>query len=179
MKRQLTCLTAKLVFVLAVAAAPVFAGSHTGMDHGGGHTDHSGHAGMSHGGGQMDHGSRMGDLIRTTTVDGYQMAYHLIDMQQQMEKMPKGHSMQGAHGMAGTHHLMVYIKGPEGRVVSDAQVGYLVEGPDGSKQKQMCMGMSGGFGADLSFKEKGVYTVKTKAVSGDQKLMDAFTYQVE
>lgn len=158
MKRRLVSLTANLIFSLTLAATPAFAGSDTGM---------------GHSGGQMDHGSRMGELIRTTIVDGYQMAYRLIDMQQQMEKMPKG------HGMPGTHHLMVFIQGPNGQTVSDAQVGYLVEGPDGSTQKRMCMGMSGGFGADVSFMEKGAYTVKTKAVVGDRQLMDTFSYQLE
>lgn len=179
MRRQLTCLTANLIFFLAVTAAPVFSGNQTGMDHSGGQMDHGSQAGMGHGGGQMDPGSQMGDPIRTTTVDGYQMAYRLIDMQKQIEKMPKGHGMQGAQSMAGTHHLMVFIQGPDGQAVGDAQVGYLVEGPDGSTQKRMCMGMSGGFGADVSFMEKGVYTVKTKAVAGGRQLMDTFSYQLE
>ena len=43
----------------------------------------------------------------------------------------------------------------------------------------MAMGMQGAYGADLDFKQNGSYTVKMKAVTGDQKLLDEFTYEVE
>ena len=58
-------------------------------------------------------------------------------------------------------------------------MGYLVKGPDGSTQKLMTMGMQGAYGADLNFKAKGTYTVKMKAVTGEKKLLDTFTYEVE
>ncbi len=73
---------------------------------------------------------------------------------------------------------MVTITAPEGARVEQGKVGFFVRGPDGSKQKTMAMGMKGAYGADMDFGEKGVYTVKTKAVFGDRKLFDQFKYEV-
>ena len=77
-----------------------------------------------------------------------------------------------------THHLMVYVMDPDGRAVEGGKLGYLVEGPDGAKQKLMTMGMQGAFGANANFKNKGTYTVKTKFLIGDKKLLDSFSYEV-
>ena len=110
----------------------------------------------------MDHSQHMGEKIHESKVEGYQFAYHLLNMEDR-----------------ATHHMMVYIMAPDGGKVEDAKVGFLVNGPDGTKQKIMAMGMQGAYGADLDLKQKGPYTVKIKAVSGDQKFLDEFTYEVE
>ena len=41
------------------------------------------------------------------------------------------------------------------------------------------MAMAGGFGADLDLSEKGGYTIKSKAVFGEVKLIDGFKYTIE
>ena len=61
----------------------------------------------------------------------------------------------------------------------EGKVGFLVTGPDGSKQKAMAMGMKGAYGANMDFSQKGVYSIKTKAVFGDKKLFDQFDYEVK
>ena len=111
---------------------------------------------------KMDHSQHMGEKIHESKVEGYQFAYHLLNMEDR-----------------ATHHLMVYIMAPDGGKVENAKVGYLVSGPDGTKQKMMAMGMKDAYGADLEFKQKGSYTVKIKAVTGDKKLLDEFTYEVD
>ena len=123
------------------------------MDHTKSHGDH---------GKTMDHSQHMGEKIHESKVESYQFAYHLLNMEDR-----------------GTHHMMVYIMAPDGGKVEDAEVGFLVNGPDGTKQKMMAMGMQGAYGADLDFKQKGSYTVKLKAVTGDQKFLDEFTYEVK
>ena len=55
--------------------------------------------------------------------------------------------MEGANDPNETHHLMVYVMDPDGQAVQEAKLGYLVEGPDGTKQKLMAMGMQGAYGA--------------------------------
>lgn len=110
----------------------------------------------------MDHSQHMGEKIHESKVEDYQLAYHLLNMEDR-----------------ATHHMMVYILAPDGGKVVDAKVGYLVNGPDGAKQKLMAMGMKGAYGADLDFKQKGTYTVKMKVVTGDKKFMDEFTYEVK
>ncbi len=143
---------------------------------------------MMQGGGMMMQqkgGMMMGQEIRTARVDGYTFTYRLIDMKKKMEMMKnmKGMSMQGMDmSKMKSHHLMVFVKGPDGNPVTDAKVGFKVEGPSGSQvpvQKVMCMAMSGGFGADVDFKAKGTYTIKAKVVAGDTKLVDSFQYTVE
>ena len=78
-----------------------------------------------------------------------------------------------------THHLMVYVIGPDGHAVQEAKLGYLVEGPDGAKQKLMAMGMQGAYGANVNFNKKGMYTIKVKCLVGDKKLFDRFSYEVK
>ena len=73
----------------------------------------------------------------------------------------------------------VRIEDPDGRPAEAGKLGYLVEGPDGMKQKLMAMDMQGAYGANVNFKTKGTYTVKTKFVAGDKKLLDQFSYEVK
>jgi len=81
--------------------------------------------------------------------------------------------------MEATHHLMLFVHPPEGKIIEQPKVGFLVEGPKGKTQKVMAMAMSGGFGADLDLSEKGDYTIKSKAVFGEVKLIDGFEYTIE
>ncbi len=108
-----------------------------------------------------DHPGREKIEIHTSTVEGYGLVYALYHFPERK-----------------TWHLMVTITGPEGSKVEKGKVGFLVVGPDGSKQKAMAMGMKGSYGADVDIREKGVYTVKTKAIIGDRKLFDRFKYEV-
>jgi len=116
-------------------------------------------------------------MDQTSTVNGYQLEYKFIDLKEKMAKM-KGmdHSMEG---MTATHHLMVYIKNAKGETVEADKVGFLISGPDGKDQKAMAMGMSGGYGADVTTSQAGEYNIKTKAVMGEQKLVDTFTYTIK
>lgn len=124
----------------------------------------------------MGHSGHKGENIRNATVDGYTFSYHLIDMQERMKEMKAaGHP----HEMKMTHHLMVYVQGPDGNMVKSAKVGYLVVGPDKEKQKLMCMAMAGGYGADINFTAPGIYTVKTKVMIGKQSILDSFTYDIK
>lgn len=113
---------------------------------------------------QHEDRDRKGKHIRTSTADGHELAYYLIDME--------------AMGSA-THHLMVYITDPEGNQITGAKTGFLIEGPEGEKQKIMTMGMSGGYGADVSLGTPGDYTIKTKAVTEDKTLVDDFSYSAK
>lgn len=121
----------------------------------------------------MSHGGHDGELIRETTVKGYGLTYRLIDMQARMKEMADAPEMEA------THHLMLYIHSPADKQIEEAKVGFLVEGPNGETQKAMAMAMSGGFGADLDLSGKGAYTIKSKAVFGEVKLIDGFTYTIE
>ena len=127
-------------------------------------------------GSKMDHSGHLGVIIHESTIEGYGFAYHLIDIQKGAEEMK---DMQGSQEADTTHHLMVYVKDPDGNDVEAAKLGYLVEGPDGAKQKLMTMGMQGAYGANVNFEVKGTYTVKTKFVVGDKKLFDSFSYEVK
>ena len=123
-----------------------------------------------------DHSGHVGVIIHESVIEGYRFAYHLIDIKERPETMK---DMKGSKEADTTHHLMVYVMDPEGRPVEGAKLGYLVEGPDGAKQKLMTMDMQGAFGANANFKIKGTYTVKTKFLIGDKKLLDSFSYEVK
>ena len=122
---------------------------------------------------EMDHSGHRGPNVHNSSVDGHSLAYHLIDLREKMKDMENMPEMQA------THHMMVYVVSPDGAPVADAQVGYLVIGPDGKTQRHMAMGMKDGFGADVDFKAPGAYIVRTKAVAGSTTLLDEFTYEVQ
>ena len=128
------------------------------------------------GAGEHQDADRKGKHIHTSTADGHELAYYLIDMGDAGSEM-EGHEGHGHQGP--THHLMVYITDPEGKPVPDAKTGFLIEGPDGEKQKTMAMGMSGGYGADVSLGASGKYTIRTKAVAEGGTVMDSFEYSPE
>ena len=124
----------------------------------------------------IDHSGHVGDVVHESTIEGYRFAYHLIDLRKDADKVK---SMQGTQEAEQTHHLMVYVMGPQGRSVEGAKLGYLVEGPGGAKQKLMAMGMQGAYGANVDFTKKGQYTIKVKCVTGDKKLFDRFVYEAK
>lgn len=115
-----------------------------------------------------------GQKIREAKVEGYELEYNLIDMREAMSGV-KEHDM----AKMKSHHLMVYLKGPDGKYVQDGKVGFWLVGPDGKDQKTMAMAMGEGFGTDIDLKAKGAYKIKTKAVVGNKTLMDEFTYSVK
>jgi hypothetical protein len=124
----------------------------------------------------------MGKEIHKSSVDGYTLAYRLIDTKQKMEAMKgmKGMSMQNMDmSKMKSHHLMVYIADPGGKEIEGGKVGFMVTGPDGKVQKVMAMGMESGMGADVDMKDKGKYEIKMKAVVGGKIVMDHFTYEVK
>lgn len=139
----------------------------------------SGHEGHTMGVAQA---APQGVLIRESKVQGYGLAYRLYNWDERnvMMKGMEGHTMPGmdATGKA-THHLMLVIKGGDGKEVSGAKVGFLVTGPDKVEHKTLTMGMSGGYGADVILAAKGGYTIKTKAVVGDKTLVEDFAYAVK
>jgi len=114
-----------------------------------------------------------GQLIREATVNGYALTYRLIDMKARMK------GMKDMPEMEATHHLMLFIKAPDGQPLEKSKVGFLVRGPADETQTVMAMAMSGGFGADIDLSEKGAYTIKAKAVAGEVKLVDEFTHSVK
>ena len=143
-----------------------------------------GHSSHGHDMKAMDHSGKMatghenakGKMIRKATVNGYHLMYHLIDMKAQMATAGSDAQM---HKMKNTHHLMVYLTDGEGRPVTVAKVGYLVKTQEGTDQKTMCMGMAGGFGADVDLSSAGMYQIKTKILDGENKIMDAFDFHVK
>lgn len=122
---------------------------------------------------QEGHSGRKGKQIHESTVNAYSLAYNLIDMGD------AGAEMEGDEGSMPTHHLMVYIVDPDGNPVNEAKVGFLIKGPEGKDQKVMAMGMAGGYGADISLQHPGEYTIRTKAVAGDETLLDSFEYNAD
>ena len=165
-----------LTAVLGLTISPtVYAASeHGGMDHSSMQgMEHGGMKGMEPGGAQRNAALQEGEL-RASTVEGYRFGYQMADMMKGMAGM-KGHDMS----QMKSHHLMVYIAGPDGKAVEDAKVGYMVAGPGDAVQKTMAMGMGGGYGADIDLKAKGPYKITTKAVVGGKSLVDEFSYEVK
>ncbi len=115
--------------------------------------------------------------IHEADINGYHFVYKLIDMREKMKGMKNmDHDMDK---MTATHHLMLFIKNAKGDAVEAGKVGFMITGLDGKDQKVMTMGMSGGYGADVNLSQPGEYSVKAKALVGEQKLVDSFTYTVK
>ena len=110
----------------------------------------------------MDHSTHIGEKIYESNVDGYNLAYHLLDLPD-----------------IDAQHLMAYITDTHGNAISEGKVGYLIVGPGGNTQKIMAMTMKTAFGGNANFSIKGNYIIKTKAVLKDKKLLNQFTYEVK
>lgn len=170
MKHNLTILIISTMFIIAAAGS----GMAEDMNHDMGHqmSMKKMDDGMA-----MEHSDHSGENIHNSIVDGYRFSYLLMDIRKKMSAMKaEGHMHEG---MDATHHLMVYVKNPEGTAVENARVGYLVEGADGTTQKLMCMEMGGGFGSDVNLSNSGEYIIKTKVVTDGKKLIDEFAYSPE
>ena len=124
-----------------------------------------------------DHCCATDKPIHEADINGYHFAYKLIDLKEKMKDMKDmQHDMEK---MTATHHLMLFIKNADDKTIEAEKVGFMITGPDGNEQKIMAMGMSGGYGADINLSLPGEYTVKAKALIGEQKLMDSFMYKIE
>jgi hypothetical protein len=167
----------KLILAIAALslAAPVLA-----QDHGG----HGPKAGKDHGSmAGMDHSKmeRRGTKIRDAKVEGYRLEYYFMDMKEMMEGMKAmGMQMKEHTDMSKmkTHHVMVFITGPDGKLVDHARVGFKVEGP-GGEQRTMAAPMMGGHGADADFKSKGKYKLTMKTVAGEKTIEDEFSHELK
>lgn len=120
--------------------------------------------------------SQEGKFIHSAKVKGYNLNFYLINMKAKMAEIAtssKTNMEKMNVGSMKSHHLMLYILDTNGKKVSDAKVGYMVTAPDGTKQKTMTMGMSGGYGADVDL-NTGTYKIMTKALVNGQKVINTF-----
>lgn len=189
MQRKIKILTLSmgLSFVaLEQSAALVFA-----------QTGHEGHAAMSHEG--MGHGNPgagsvpatsqgvpqgipQGVVIRESKVQDTTFVYRLYTWEERnvMMKGMESHEMPGMDKTGkSTHHLMVFVKGTDGKYLSGGKVGFIVTGPDKAEFKTLSMGMYDGYGADVPLKGPGGHTIKTKAVFGDRTLTEEFIHNLK
>jgi len=134
----------------------------------------------------MGKSERIGALIHESVVDGYMLSYHFMDLRDKKTDDKDKTAMDASHKMAGMemdkpHHLMVYIMDNNNKAVLKGKVGFMIKNAegDGNAQKEMGMFMSEGFGTTADMKKKGVYTITTKIVIGDKKLMDKFDYEIK
>jgi len=117
---------------------------------------------------EMGESEKVGELFHKSTVDGYMLSYYLMDLRKHQKK-----------DMDKPHHIMVYIMDKNHQKVLEGKVGFMIIDSEGNSQKIMSMFMSEGFGITADMKNKDIYTITTKAVLGDVKLMDKFTYEMK
>lgn len=134
---------------------------------------------------------RIGERFHETQKDGYTLSYYLMDLREQTKSDAAAHGSHdshdshdsyGGHGqkeMDKPHHIMVYITDKKHHTVEKAKVGFLIKGGAKGTQKIMGMYMSQGFGITADMKEKGIYTITTKALIGDDTVMDSFAYEMK
>jgi hypothetical protein len=126
--------------------------------------------------GAMDHPMRAGENIRNTSVDGFTLAYHLIDMGGNMSSM----KTEGPDKKRESHHLMIYVNDADGKPVGSAKVGFMIETSAGASQKVMSMPMGvGGYGANIDLSTAGTYKLMSKIAIGDKMIKDDFSYTVK
>jgi len=120
----------------------------------------------------MSSSDKMGDLFHESMVDGYMLSYYLMDLRDQKADDKKD--------MDKPHHIMLYIMDKDHKPVLEGKVGFMIKkGDTAPLQKAMAMYMSKGFGITADMKQKGVYSITAKALLGDTKLMDSFTYEMK
>ncbi|HKL01966.1 MAG TPA: hypothetical protein VJ943_17070 [Desulfotignum sp.] len=131
----------------------------------------------------MHTSDRVGKLFHESMQKGYMLAYYLMDLRDQGDDKAADHSSgdHASHGekqMDKPHHIMVYIMDKDHKPVTDAKVGFLINGGDKGTQKIMAMYMGQGFGITADMQAKGGYEIALKAVIGDVTLMDRFSHEM-
>jgi len=137
----------------------------------------------------MEATDKIGDLIHESMVDGYMLSYYFMDLRAQKETKGKSHKAKSMDmgkssdmkmdKMDKPHHIMVYIMDKDHQPVLKGKVGFMIKDAKGRSQKAMGMSMSKGFGTTADMRQKGVYTITTKAMVGNKKIMDRFDYEIK
>jgi hypothetical protein len=120
-----------------------------------------------------------GAMIRQTKVEGFFLHYHLLDWKERnlLMKGMEGMDMPGVDRSGkATHHLLLYLRGADGKSNPLAKVGFQIIAPDGSVQATLTMEMQGGYGADVVMPANGSYRIETKADLGEKTIGDEFTF---
>lgn len=73
---------------------------------------------------------------------------------------------------------MLYIMDKNHKLILKGEVEFLIKDPEGNSQKIMGIYMDRGFGATTDMKNKGIYTIKAKAIIGGKELLDKFEYEM-
>ncbi|HWR97204.1 MAG TPA: hypothetical protein VN317_02195 [Candidatus Methanoperedens sp.] len=123
-----------------------------------------------------------GAMLRQTKVEGFFLHYHLLSWQERnlLMRGMEGMDMPGVDRSGkATHHLLLYLRGADGKSNPPAKVGFQITAPDGSAQKTLTMEMQGAYGADVTMATAGVYRVRMKAEIGAVVLADEFTYDLK
>ena len=123
-----------------------------------------------------------GAMIRQTKVEGFFLHYHLLSWKERnlLMKGMEGMDMPGLDRSGkATHHLLLYLRGADGKSNPLAKVGFQITGPDGSTQKTLTMAMEDGYGADVALAAKGAYRIETKIDLGTATLTEEFTYDLK
>jgi hypothetical protein len=123
-----------------------------------------------------------GAMIRQTKVEGFSLHYHLLSWKERnlLMKGMEGMDLPGVDRSGkATHHLLLYLRGADGKSNPPAKVGFQITAPNGSVQKTLTMEMQGAYGADVTMAVTGVYRVGMKAEIGAVVLADEFTYDLK
>jgi len=124
---------------------------------------------------------KIGTLVHESVVDGFMLSYYLMDLRDQKgeEKSESKAMSMDKKQMEKPHHIMVYIMDKTHAPVLKGTVGFMIKDDQGTPQKAMAMYMSKGFGITADMTKKGVYTITSKALLGDVKLVDSFTHEMK
>lgn len=123
-----------------------------------------------------------GAMIRQTKVEGFNLHYHLLSWKERelLMKGMEGMNMPGVDRSGkATHHLLLYLRGADGKSNPPAKVGFELTAPDGSVQKTLTMEMQGAYGADVTMPASGEYRIRLKAQIGTTVLVDEFEYTLK
>ncbi len=142
-----------LFLLMSVLLFPVFSFASSGMDH-----SQMNHAGMEASGQMIELGS--------ATENGVEALAEMKDISKAMSQM----------GMDATHHFMVmFVDTKNFEPIEEGVVALKITSPSGETGGAIkLMGMHGGYGADISLKEKGIYKfqVGTKLADGEKRQFD-------
>ncbi len=128
--------------------------------------------------------ARPGKHIHQTTIKGYTLMYHIMNLleRNEMMEMMKSSSDLGINRSPDvTNHLMVYIMDSERKIVPGTVLFHLIN-PEGKVSRTMTVGMYGGYGGDVILKQTGLHTIRTRIIletADNIKLEDEFTFEVK
>ncbi len=112
--------------------------------------------------------------VRISTLSGFSLAYMMV---KKAERKPFARlAAYGGEQEDAASGLLLFIKGPNGDLISNARVTYTLVDAHGAEQRLEAVFTGGGYATDVELTTPGAYLIKAEVDASGKQLVDRFLY---